>query len=137
MHKVTQTILHHDPSGIPGNCLQAAVASLLHLPLDAVPHFALHTDWLEQMSAFCHLHGYRIRMLPPHTHCAYGMAWGPTTRGTRHAVCWADGRMVHDPHPSRAGLLHVSELIAFEPAPQAALEEHPACPAPSPTAPPA
>ena len=43
------------------------------------------------------------------------MAWGPSERGVRHAVVWVDGAMAWDPHPSRAGLLQVTELIAFEP----------------------
>ncbi|MFC8676692.1 hypothetical protein ACFUEN_28905 [Streptomyces griseorubiginosus] len=118
MRPVTQTILHDDPDGRPGNCLQAAVASLLELPLWAVPHFvAGGDDWLERMVAFCQAHGFTLYQRPADRYVAYGMAWGPSERGVRHAVCWVDGRMAHDPHPSRAGLLRVTELIAFEPAP--------------------
>ncbi|MFI1535557.1 hypothetical protein [Streptomyces anandii] len=117
MKPVTQTIFYDDPDGRPGNCLQAAVASLLELPLDDVPHFLLHADWDERMVAFCTRHGYRPTLQPVDQYCPYGMAWGPSERGVRHAVCWVDGRMAHDPHPSRAGLLRVTELIAFTPAP--------------------
>ncbi|MGV9427078.1 hypothetical protein ACWDO7_22680 [Streptomyces sp. NPDC003656] len=112
---MTQTILHDDPSGRPGNCLQATVASLLDLPLDEVPHFAEHDDWLQRLFDFCHSHGYALEFQRVTKYCAYGMAWGPSPRGVRHAVCWADGRMSHDPHPSRAGLLQVTELIALVP----------------------
>lgn len=120
MRPVTQSILHDDPDGRPGNCLQAAVASLLELPLQSVPHFvAQGSDWLERMAAFCNAHGYQLQTQPIDKHCAYGMAWGPSERGVRHAVCWAAGRMSHDPHPSRTGLLHVTELIAFTRAPAA------------------
>jgi hypothetical protein len=115
VREVTQMILHGDPSGVPGNCLQAAVASLLNLPLDDVPHFILHDDWLEQLAAFCIAHGYRPIMRMPDVPVAYGMAWGPSERGVRHAVVWVDGQIAWDPHPSRAGLLKVTELIAFEP----------------------
>lgn len=114
VHRVLQSILHGDPSGRPGNCLQAAVASLLELPLDAVPHFVEHEDWLERLAAFCNAHGYQPVMRWPDTHVAYGMAWGPSERGVRHAVVWVDGAMAWDPHPSGAGLLSVTELIAFE-----------------------
>lgn len=114
MRKVTQTILHDDPSGRPGNCLQAATASLLELPLDAVPHFIERDDWLEWFAAFCVGHGYRPLQRPPTAHVAYGMAWGPSDRGVRHAVVWADGQMAWDPHPTRAGLLKVTELIEFK-----------------------
>ncbi|MFI8535345.1 hypothetical protein ACIGMX_34510 [Streptomyces aquilus] len=114
MQQVSQTILHGDPSGRPGNCLQAAVASLLELPLDEVPHFVEYDDWQERLAEFCTAYGYRPVMRPPGTDVAYGMAWGPSERGVRHAVVWADGAMVWDPHPSRAGLELVTELIAFE-----------------------
>ncbi|WP_329140922.1 hypothetical protein [Streptomyces sp. NBC_00670] len=112
-----QTIFHDDPDGRPGNCLQACIASLLDLPLDDVPHFLLHADWTAALQEFVTAHGHRLRMQPPDTHCAYGMAWGPSERGVRHAVVWADGHMAHDPHPSRAGLLHVTELLTLTPLP--------------------
>ncbi|MFF7881042.1 hypothetical protein ACH40F_07810 [Streptomyces sp. NPDC020794] len=112
---VTQTILHGDPSGRPGNCLQAAVASLLDLSLDAVPHFIVFDDWEERLAAFCIEHGYQPIMRSPDVDVPYGMAWGPSERGVRHAVVWVDGAVAWDPHPSRAGLLKVTELIAFEP----------------------
>lgn len=116
MRPVSQTIFHGDPDGRPGNCLQATVASLLELPLLAVPHFLLHEDWLERLTAICTDHGFQLHSLPPDTYCAYGMAWGPSERGVQHAVAWADGRMAFDPHPSRAGLLRVTDLLALEPA---------------------
>ncbi|MFJ6085154.1 hypothetical protein ACIQI8_27475 [Streptomyces sp. NPDC092369] len=116
MRPVTQSILHDDPEGRPGNCLQATVASLLELPLKSVPHFiAEGPRWLELMEAFCRGQGYALRFLPADAYCAYGMAWGVSPRGVRHSVCWADGRMSHDPHPSRAGLLTVTDLIAVRP----------------------
>lgn len=114
MREVTQTILHSDPSGRPGNCLQAAVASLLDLDLDEVPHFVEHDDWLERLRDFCIAHGYRPLMRPPTATVPYGMAWGPSERGVRHAVVWRDGEIAWDPHPSRAGLLETTELIEFE-----------------------
>ena len=118
MKPVTQTILHGDPDGRPGNCLQAAIASLLELPLHVVPHFVLHDDWLERMAAFCTIHGYELSSQAPDEYCAYGMAWGLSERGVRHAVCWVDGRLAFDPHTSRTGLRSVTELIALTPAHQ-------------------
>jgi hypothetical protein len=117
MRPVTQTIFHDDPDGRPGNCLQACIASLLDLPLDDVPHFLLHDDWTGALEQFLTAHGRRLHAQPASDHCAYGMAWGPSKRGVRHAVVWADGRMAHDPHPSHAGLLHVTELFALTPLP--------------------
>lgn len=113
MIPITQSIPHGDPSGRPGNCLQAAVASLLDLDLDEVPHFIEYDDWEERLVDFCMAHGYRPLMRPPTTHVPYGIAWGPSERGVRHAVVWVDGAMAWDPHPTRAGLLKVTELIEF------------------------
>lgn len=50
----TQTLLAeredgHTADGLPGNCLQAAVASLLELEVAQVPHFALYVDWFAAM----------------------------------------------------------------------------------------
>jgi hypothetical protein len=114
-HRVTQTILANDPSGVPGNCAQAAVASLLGIDIDDVPHFAEHRhDWILCLRAFAALHGYDVWHRSPDRYVPFGLAIGPTARGTEHAVVWRDGEMAWDPHPSRAGLTKVHDLYAFE-----------------------
>lgn len=114
MTPTTQTILAGDPSGVPGNCLQAAVASLLDLPLPDVPHFAEHDDWLERLVAFGGERGYRVRYRPPGTEGVNGLAFGPSARGVKHAVVWIDGKQAWDPHPDRNGLVSVSMLLDFD-----------------------
>jgi hypothetical protein len=107
MSEVTQT----DTGPGTGNCLQAAVASLLDLPLEEVPHFILHSDWEVRFWTFMEDHGYTVRQVlagPGVT----GIAVGPTVRGTFHAVVMADGEVVWDPHPSRHGLLRVAHVYA-------------------------
>lgn len=123
MKGVTQTILLGDPSGRPGNCLQAAVASLLDLDLEDVPHFVESDgDWVAEFEAWVETAGYRIqwggpRDSPP----AFGLAFGFTNRsGERHAVVYRDGAMVWDPHPSQAGLTSVSNYVAWQPTDQVA-----------------
>lgn len=133
---VTQSILHDDPMRRPGDCLRAAVASLLELPLLAVPHFVLHHDWRQRMNGFCRGHGYRAATQDLDTDCAYGIALGPSPRGVQHAVCWVDGRMAHDPHPSRAGLLRVTHLIALHRTRRAATVHRPPAGEPPMTIPP-
>jgi hypothetical protein len=108
---IDQTIVIGDGSGQPGNCLQAAVASLLDLELDAVPHFILHEDWLERMVEFAAQHGYRVIYRPPTAPVAFGLAIGPSPRGVGHAVVCIDGEIVWDPHPSRAGLTAISNYM--------------------------
>lgn len=114
---VTQTILAGTP-GRMGNCLQAAVATVLDLPIDAVPHFVeLDESWSEALAAFANRHGYATvwtvgERRVPHL----GLAFGPTVRGADivHAVAVVDGRF-WDPHPSRAGLTSVTTYVAWKP----------------------
>jgi hypothetical protein len=112
--QVTQTITVGDGSGLPGNCLQAAVASLLELDLDEVPHFACYADWLERLCEFAMRRGYAVSYKPPTEPPQFGMAFGPSPRGVAHSVVYVDGEM-WDPHPSRDGLVSVSNYVAWEP----------------------
>lgn len=105
MSEVTQTILHPDPEGRIGNCLQAAVASLLDLDIADVPHFAEYDDWWERMVAWAKTQGWIVVYRQPNVPVAMGVAYGPSERGVSHAVVVRDGETVWDPHPSRAGLL--------------------------------
>jgi hypothetical protein len=117
INHVTQTILHDpDRPQVPGNCLQAAVASVLALPLDAVPNFATFLWWPQAMKFWA-----RGRMLVvrneqtatiPERLCVVG---GKSPRGVDHACVAEAGRIVWDPHPSRAGLVSVDEVWWFEP----------------------
>jgi len=56
MIKVYQTIIDKDH----GNCMQAAIASLLELPLEAVPHFKEEKSWFGSMYKFLRELGYDI-----------------------------------------------------------------------------
>lgn len=114
MREVTQTIFHEEGAELPGNCLQAAVASLLDLDLEDVPHFIVEPDWMERLAFFAHVHGYQIEYVSPDTPGG-GIAIGPSPRGVQHAVVWADGAMVWDPHPSRDGLTEPGGLFLFTP----------------------
>lgn len=117
MSEVTQTILLNDPGGRPGNCLQAAVASLLDLDLDAVPHFAeSRGDWWQDMETFAQEHGYTMTQFGPrHEPPVFGLAFGFTNRSSeRHAVVYRDGVMAWDPHPSRDGLTSVRTWVDFD-----------------------
>lgn len=114
---VTQTILAGQIRGRLGNCLQAAVATILELELDEVPHFAESAgDWVADLVAFAHEHGYRIRWTHGgHAAPELGLAFGPTVRSRDiiHSVAIRDGRM-WDPHPSRAGLTSVTTYVPWE-----------------------
>ncbi len=119
----------HDASGVPGNCFQAAVASLLDLFLDEVPHFLLNGDsWFADSQKFVHektgMHwNYFTAIFPFYKHPqdapSYVLMDGKSPRGDFYHVVVADavtGEMVHDPHPSGDGLLSVEGVYAlYEP----------------------
>lgn len=42
---------------------------------------------------------------------------GKSPRGVMHQVVYRDGRLWHDPHPSRDGVLDVQEVLAVRPLP--------------------
>lgn len=114
VREVTQTILVNDTSGRPGNCLQAAVASLLDLPLADVPHFLESADWEESLISFLLWRGWVLTYRPAHgPPPRFGLALGVSPRGVPHAVACREGT-VWDPHPSRDGLTTTSRYIQLE-----------------------
>jgi hypothetical protein len=111
-----------------GNCMQACVAGILGKQLHSVPHFALlgmvHATiclvaWLdvEHNLYLSHLPDqYEKEGLKPLGLC---IATGFTSRGNdiQHA-CIADtktGEVIHDPHPSKAGLIKPLAYLYFFP----------------------
>jgi hypothetical protein len=120
--------------GIRGDCFRACVASLLELPAAAVPHFLevaerqkkcwewITNDWLTRE------HGLLLITLPvkndgygyymPHGlhdslvgwFPSYNILSGPAIRGFRHSCVGLGSKIVHDPHPSRAGLQYVDQM---------------------------
>lgn len=89
-------------SPINGNCLEACVASILEVPLAEVPDVNSNPDWLDVMAAFLASRGYAFLYAPNQPGLAprgYHIA-----SNTAHAVVALDGKIVHCPHHSRAGL---------------------------------
>lgn len=92
---------------LDGNCLQACIASVLDLPLDAVPNEIARSDWWESVNAWLiatrglYLVAFRPgKWKPTGIHLTSGA--GP--RGMEHVVVSEGGRMIHDPHPAGIGL---------------------------------
>lgn len=101
---VDQTFFVDDESGVPGNCLQAAIATVFATRLENVPHFVLFEDqWREALYLWLDAIGYELSVYHE-DQGELGIAVGMSPRGVRHAVVWHNG-MVHDPHPSRAGFV--------------------------------
>jgi hypothetical protein len=116
-----QRILAGGP--VPGDCLRACVASLLDLPYDTVPHFGLYVSWWDTLRRWVREHhdtdfaplepvGGSVRPFLRDPDRTPLIATGPSPRSERrHAVLVdADLHLVHDPHPSGAGLPAVDEV---------------------------
>lgn len=132
MRGVRQTILHDDPEGRVGNCMQAAVATVLGHDLDDVPHFCRYTEqddsgdpdglwWWSYLGylAACGLRVVSVPVdprnpwLPDDRTCIVS---GKSPRGNfSHAVVY-DGATgaAWDPHPSDEFLATVTNVEWFE-----------------------
>lgn len=96
-----------------GDCVRAVTASLLNLPLSSVPHFVLNEPgdaWYDTWEKFMSDRGRPVTILTdwttehPPVPSGFYLAAGNAPNGSRHVVVMFGGKMVHDPHPSRAGL---------------------------------
>ncbi len=122
MHKVDQTLFGNGDNGSrPGNCLQACLASIFNLSLDEVPHFVEHgASWYDDMQAWLMQRGYYALDLlfddgyiPNVDIRGYHCLNGISPRGIRHSVVCKDGDMIHDPHPSRGGIVTPTSYRLF------------------------
>jgi hypothetical protein len=133
--KIDQTVFAEDPKR-KGNCVAACVATWLGIPLADVPHFIEfgiaygdaddHSDvscgnnWWSMLLGFMAGKGWWPVELETVTSGEVGetlFVAGPSPRGVSHQVLYRDGRLWHDPHPSRAGVTDVTEVLAFRPLP--------------------
>lgn len=113
MIPVTQDIFYDDPQGRKGNCFQAAIASIVEKPLNEVPHFAAIEDdtWWDQTCEFLEENGYKLFDCSPeelpHVKDNFVLVVGKSPRGVNHSVIYKNGKLAHDPHPSRLGITDV------------------------------
>lgn len=132
MTPVTQTkVVVRNSKGeivVSGNCYAAAIASMLDLPITEVPNVEIFFPWSddnrfwdEWMNKWLELKGYRIEPAPEYgvfhddqyypggTRESllgdYYFVSGKSLRGVNHICIYQDGKLFHDPHPTREGLL--------------------------------
>jgi hypothetical protein len=122
MIPVDQTRMHDPAAGVPGNCMQAALASILELPLELVPDptDGKLVDTPERLNAYC---GRVDDLLADHNLYRFGLpeqglpglhlASGVSPRGVGHVVVRDGWETVHDPHPSREGLARIDRVIVL------------------------
>jgi hypothetical protein len=110
---VHQTQFYVPPEGAAGdpaktgNCVAACVASLLELDLADVPNFvAVEGDWWMEFQWWLHKRGWvALELDGDYRWPGYSAASGKSPRGDfKHLVLYLDGKLIHDPHPSGAGI---------------------------------
>lgn len=97
MTPITQTRVGDD-----GNCLPACIASILEIPLSAVPELGGDDEWLDNLNGFLAGYGKRYTRVAAKGDVApvgYHTVEGISPRGGLHACVAKDGQLVHDPHP--------------------------------------
>lgn len=114
---ITQTKFYDPADPNKGNCAEASCASLFGIPLEDVPTFydpeglpsPSYRYW-RNFENFCMSRGYYVvRRDAEYIMEATYLASGPSARGCLHMVVMRNGELLHDPHPSRAGLLKVDQ----------------------------
>jgi len=113
-----------------GNCQAACIASILEIPIEDIPNFHgddptdAETYW-KNVRKWCEDKPFTIISIAfqedhdpkEFLKDCWVIASGPSPRGTeewhRHAVVWKNGKIVHDPHPSRAGLKEIDTYDMF------------------------
>lgn len=114
MKPTKQTILHDPANGKHGNCFSAVLASLLHVPIDAVPVFSNPSSWQLQLNEWLRPYGLCYMQIGGLKDWidSVGIAGlhheqaGNTLRSNDvlHSVVAVDCGPVFDPHPDDTGL---------------------------------
>lgn len=131
---VRQRYLHDNPEGIPGDCLRAAVASLLGFDLDEVPHFLRFASPTDDTADpddlwWYAFHGFAATLVPPHRWVETEVdprnpeiperpciLSGKSPRGDfNHAIAYFGDGLWWDPHPSDDCILSVIRVRYLEP----------------------
>ena len=115
--------------GFPGgNCFSACVASLLEIPLDVVPYFMgetlegdgawfeKFTEWLAPRNLYpvCFKLGHDWR--PAGMHILSGKSPRELANPKAlHSVVGLGDAILHDPHPSRDGLISRDDVVILIP----------------------
>lgn len=118
MKPIDQTKLHDPNNGTEGNCLAASLASILELPLSEVPKFEDmgKKSWFPALKVWLEDKGFTLLQWHDETWLpGYYLVMGLSTRGVNHQVVYKDGKLVHDPHPSRDGIEKIKEVWALLP----------------------
>lgn len=135
MIPIFQTKFSNEENGIYGNCFGACIASLLEIPINEVPAWEdMGSDgsWADSYYSFLASQGFEAdgmilvengnideaweKLEPADGVNGYFIVGGTSSRCTRgHAVIFKDKSMIHDPHPSNAGIQTIEEIYLIKP----------------------
>lgn len=107
---------------VPDGCWVACIAGLTGIPHDdltaLVPRLpdgsfdgSMGTEYHNAVNQTLRSRGWRLERLGPDVPKGYAIGSGTSPRGMYHAVIVRDGKLWHDPHPSREG---VTALDTYE-----------------------
>lgn len=120
-----QEFLSDAEAGVDGDCWRACVANLVGRARDDVPHFVAESeaeiDWLERTQRWLRsnygqeLHYFAANYPIEKTLSHYVIVVGRSPRSVGHAVLAdaATGDLIHDPHPSRDGLIDTTGVFVL------------------------
>lgn len=105
-----------------GNCFAACVASVLELPLGAIPDFSGTRNWFRAFERWARACSVVALLIPVPRRAQWALcfaprtpwiALGPARCGERHAVVYAGNSLSHDPNPhyGRTGISRVEHAI--------------------------
>lgn len=118
MSPVKQTIFSDKEKGVHGNCMQAAVASILELPLCDVPNFAEAKNFWGAVRRFFRQHNLQMMHLSVDSVVpGYYMVTGRSPRfaDVLHQTIYHSGKLAHDPHPDNTGVTEITNVEILVP----------------------
>lgn len=102
-----------------GNCFAACIACLFPIEIEDVPDFYSRygSEWFDAFARWMNLF-YVVPVMYSAEHKvpardALHLMGGLSPRGIPHSVVGLNGAMIHDPHPSGAGLTHIEDYTFF------------------------
>lgn len=100
-----------------GNCHQAAVASILGLPLEEVTDFGQQDDPERSYVEFVRKLGFIVvNSITDFAPDCYYLAFGSSSAtGRPHVVIYRRGRLAFDPHKGRNGLSEITSINLLVP----------------------
>lgn len=116
MTPIEQTILSNGDTH--GDCVRACTASMLNMSIENVPNFIIFDKWYKKWINFLYKHDIKLKKIPFKNNIPtfknYYFVSGNTCRKTHHMVIMKDGKIVHDPHPSKNGIIDICHIWEIE-----------------------